>query len=144
MTAELPGATHEAIRRLSAEGDALARGKKHDEALQKYREAFDLLPDPKYRWEASAWLLAAMGDAYFFSGRFAQSLETFSLALLNVAGAQENPFLHLRRGESLFELDRKKDAADELMRAYMLAGAKIFSTEDPKYLTYLKTVARID
>ena len=144
MATELPGTTHEEIRRLSAEGDALAREKKHDEALQRYRAAFDLLPDPKYRWEASAWLLAAMGDAYFFSARFEKSLEMFSLALVNVAGAQENPFLHLRRGESLFELDQKKDAADELMRAYMLAGAKIFTTEDPKYLAYLKTVARID
>ena len=52
-----------------------------------------------------------------------------------------NPFIHLRLGQAQFELGDKEAAADELMRAYMGAGAEIFAEEAPKYLEYLATVA---
>jgi tetratricopeptide (TPR) repeat protein len=143
MSPELPSAIHERIVHLSAEGDALAREKKYGEAIRTYREAWDLLLEPKSDWEAAAWLLAAIGDAYFFSKRFDKSLETFTQAIVNTSDGLGNPFLHLRRGESLFELDRKKEAADELMRAYMGGGSEIFESEDPRYLAYLKTVAKL-
>jgi len=142
MSPELPSDVHEKIRLLSAEGDALAREKNYDGAIRKYQEAWALLPEPKHQWEAARWLLAAIGDAHLFSGRFDKSLEAFTSAIVD-AGGLGNPFLHLRRGESLFELGRTKEAADELMRAYMGAGPKIFESEDPKYLAYLKTVAKL-
>ena len=52
-----------------------------------------------------------------------------------------NPFIHLRLGQTQFELGNKDRAADELMRAYMGAGAEIFVGEAPKYLQYLGIVA---
>jgi hypothetical protein len=52
-----------------------------------------------------------------------------------------NPFIHLRLGQTQFELGNKDRAADELMRAYMGAGAEIFAEEAPKYLEFLGTVA---
>jgi tetratricopeptide (TPR) repeat protein len=142
MRAELPSEIHEKVTRLSAEGDALADEKKYDEAIRKYQEAWALLPEAKTQWEAARWLLAAIGDAQFFSRRFNDSLDAFTAAIVE-AGGIGNPFLHLRRGESLFELSRNKEAADELMRAYMGGGPEIFESEDPKYLAYLKTVAKL-
>lgn len=143
MSSELPAEIYEKIRRLSAEGDALARDKKYDKAIRNYQEARDLIPEPKTDWEAEAWLLAATGDAYFFNQRFDKSLEMFTQVIINSASGLGNPFLHLRRGESLFELGRMDEAAGELMRAYMGAGHEIFKTEDPKYVAYLKTVAKL-
>jgi len=49
-----------------------------------------------------------------------------------------NPFLHLRLGQCQFELGELDRAADELARAYMGAGAKIFEGGD-KYFSFLKT-----
>lgn len=143
MLRELPADKHEEVKRLSAVGDALAHERKFDEAIRKYQEAWDLLPEPKTDWEAAAWLLAAIGDAHFFSRRFDKSNEAFTGAIVNSASGLGNPFLHLRRGESLFELGRQDEAADELIRAYMGAGPDIFKTEDPKYLLYLKTKAEL-
>jgi tetratricopeptide (TPR) repeat protein len=142
MRAELPREISERIAQLSAEGDALATQKKRDEALGRYEEAWALLPAPKTQWEAARWLLAAIGDAHFFSRRFNESLDAFTSAIVD-AGGLGNPFLHLRRGESLFELGRTREAADELMRAHMGGGLEIFTPEDPKYLAYLKTVAKL-
>jgi tetratricopeptide (TPR) repeat protein len=143
MPSQLPPECHEAISRRSAEGDALARDKRFNEAIRKYEEAWNMLPDPKTDWEAATWLLAAIGDANFLSGRFDKSLEVFTLAITTSASGLGNPFLHLRRGESLFELGRQQESGDELMRAYMGAGAEIFKAEDPKYLNYLKTIAQL-
>jgi tetratricopeptide (TPR) repeat protein len=143
MRRELPADTHEAIARLSARGDEFAHDKKYDQAIAEYQKAWDLLPDPKTEWDAARWLLAAIGDAYFLDERFDRSLAFFTSAIVSTAGGLGNPFLHLRRGESLFELGRRDEAGDELMRAYMGAGPEIFKTEDAKYLAYLKTVGRL-
>lgn len=64
--AELDHALYEQIGALSEAGDALAEDEDFEGALAKYREAFDLLPEPKTQWEAGTWLMAAIGDANFF------------------------------------------------------------------------------
>ena len=49
----------------------------------------------------------------------------------------------MRREECLFELGENTEVADELMWAYMGAGLEIFKTEEPKYMQYLRTVAKL-
>jgi tetratricopeptide (TPR) repeat protein len=134
---------HAKISELCARGDALAHSKAYADAIQEYRRAWDLLPEPKMKWKAAAWILAALGDAYFQSGEYKAAADIFSEAILNIPGGLGNPFFHLRLGQSLFELGDRRKGADELMRAYMGAGEEIFGAEDPKYLQYLKTVAQI-
>src|SRR5262249_9180277 len=61
---------------------------------------------------------------------------------MHCPGAIGNPFLHLRLGQCQFELGALDRAADELMRAYMGAGADIFKDQDPKYLKFLQSRAQ--
>ena len=56
-------------------------------------------------------------------------------------GAIGNPFLHLRRGQVLYEQNEPDAAADELMRAFMAEGHEIFENEDEKYLNFLASRA---
>ncbi|MEC5384325.1 hypothetical protein VVD49_01250 [Uliginosibacterium sp. H3] len=137
----LPQSVHERITALSKEGDALADKTKYREAIEKYIAAFDLLPEPKTQWEACTWLLVAIGDANFLSKHYEYAQRALSDAM-HCPNAIGNPFIHLRLGQSQFELGNKKRAADELARAYMGAGAEIFKTEDPKYFAFLKTVLK--
>jgi hypothetical protein len=58
-------------------------------------------------------------------------------------GGLGNSFLHLRLGQVLLDLAEPDLAADELMRAYMGAGETIFETQEPKYLAFLRTRAKI-
>jgi tetratricopeptide (TPR) repeat protein len=101
----------------------------------------ELLPEPKFDWEASTWLLAAIGDANFLGGHYEQAREALSDAM-HCPDAIGNPFIHLRLGQAQFELGNLERAADELARAYMAAGKDIFSEDDPKYFAFLKTVLK--
>ncbi len=138
---ELLAEIHERIKDLSAAGDALAESDLFDDALSKYWEAFDLLPEPKTEWEAGTWLLTAIGDANFLKGDFVAGRDNLGSAM-HYPDAIGNPFLHLRLGQCQYEVGNLDRATDELLRAYGLEGAEIFESEDPKYLAFLRT--RVD
>lgn len=138
---ELPDYTYDRVKALCRLGDEAATRRKFKEAVMSYEHALELLPAPKSKWEAAAWIYAAIGDAHFLAGDMGYALEAFDMAI-GAATGFGNPFLHLRRGQALFELGRKKEAANELTRAYSLAGEQIFENEHPKYEAFLETVLR--
>ena len=135
---ELPDETHQQIQRLSADGDSLAEAARYPDALAKYWAAWELLPEPKTDWEAATWLLGTIGNANFLAGDFEAGRDNLSTAM-HCPGAIGNPFLHLRLGQCQLELGNHDRAADELARAYMAEGHRIFIGQDAKYLTFLKT-----
>jgi tetratricopeptide (TPR) repeat protein len=139
---ELPEQLHEKILSSCAKGDALAEAGKRKEALVAFNEAWKLIPDPKNEWEASTWVLAAIGDTAYLDGDYANGRRALEYGM-SCPGAIGDPFMHLRLGQIMFETNELERAADELMRAYMGAGPKIFSAKDPKYLTFLKTKAQL-
>ena len=128
------------INRVCEIGDTLAEEGKYNDAIASYQYAWDLLPDPKEQWEAATWILVAIGDAHFLHGNYFAALNTLEHAM-HCPDAIGNPFIHLRLGQAQLEMDNRANAADELMRAYMGAGAEIFAGEAPKYLEFLGTVA---
>ena len=136
---ELSDAIHGKVVLLSKEGDEQAEIRHYREAVEKYIEALDLLPEPKTDWEACTWLLASIGDANFRSHNYEHARAAL-IDAMHCPGAIGNPFIHLRLGQSQFELGNVQRANDELARAYMLAGKEIFDQEDPKYFAHLKTV----
>ena len=62
---ELEPILYEKIKEYSAKGETLFFDGRFSEALTEYNRAFDLIPEPKQRWDASVWLIAAIGDCYF-------------------------------------------------------------------------------
>jgi hypothetical protein len=106
--------------------------------VKEYEKALALLPSPVSMWEAATWIWAAIGDTYFLSGNFAEAYKAFSEGT-HCPGGVGNPFVHLRLGEIQFELGNEIVAADELARAYMGGGSKIFDGEPAKYFDFVKT-----
>lgn len=143
MPAELDAKTYAEITRLTDEGQALFDAGKLEEARKLFMQAWMLIPEPQSEWEATTWLAAAIGDIDFLKGRYADARQTLQFAML-CPGGLGNPFLHLRLGQSQYELGELDRAADELMRAYMGAGEDIFAAEDPKYRAFLVTRAKLD
>lgn len=139
---ELAPALHEQIKNFCAEGDKLAEAKRYEEAVAAYNKAWVIVPEPKNEWEASTWILVAIGDACFLSGYNKSAREALEYAM-HCPGGLGNPYLHLRLGQVLYEQNEKDAAADELMRAYMGDGEEIFQAEDPKYLAFIKTRAKL-
>ena len=138
MTLELGADVHDRIKALAAEGDALAKRGKLEEAIAQYNAAWQLVPEPKTEWEASTWLLAAIGDACLTGGYYASGVEALAYAL-HCPGGFGNPFVHLRLGQCHFEKGAEDEAAEHLTRAYALEGTELFRDENPKYLQFLKT-----
>jgi len=138
---ELAESVHREIKRLCAVGDEHAGRQAYSEALANYWAAWDLLPEPKTKWEAATWVLVAIGDANFLCKDYIAGCDNLSNAM-RCPGAIGNPFIHFRLGQCQFELGNQERAADELMRAYMGAGREIFDEHDPKYLRFLASVAK--
>ena len=59
-------------------------------------------------------------------------------------GSDQPVVPHLRLGQALLEQGEQDRAADELIRAYMGGGPELFERDDPKYLAFLSTRARLN
>jgi tetratricopeptide (TPR) repeat protein len=138
---ELDPAVYEEIKAHSARGDQLFAADHYEEAIAEYNKAWQLVPEPKNEWNASTWILAAIADAAFLADHKSSAREALQYAM-TCPGAIGNPFLHLRYGQVLLDAE-EPDAAAELMRAYMIEGPEIFALEDPRYLAFLKTRAKL-
>lgn len=138
---QLDEALHGQIVALCAQGDACADKRQYDRALDRYRAALDLLPAPIEQWAAATWILGAIGDAAFSNADYEQAQAALQWAM-RCPDAIGNPFLHLRLGQTQFELGNTARATDEFARAYMGAGSDIFNNEDPKYITLIRHVLR--
>ena len=126
---------HTRINRFCEIGDTLAAQGEYPQAIEAYQYAWNLLPEPKTRWEAATWILAAVGDAWFLHGDYTCARDKFQAAL-PCPGGSDNAFIHLRLGQALFELG-DTTATTALQQAHNLGGEAVFADEDPKYLAAL-------
>jgi tetratricopeptide (TPR) repeat protein len=139
---QLDDAIHQEIKAHCAQGDAFVDSGEFEDALAAYNKAWVLVPDPKNEWEASTWILAAIGDLSFQAAWPNSGRKALEYAM-TCPGGLGNPFLHLRLGQIKFDAGDLDGAADELMRAYMGGAEQIFEQDDPKYLAFLRTRAKI-
>jgi len=139
--AEIPDAVYAVVKRLCADGDALAEIGDYPGALGKYWEAWDLIPEPKTDWEAATWVLAAVGDANFLGRDYEAGRDNLAYAM-HCPGAVGNPFLHLRLGQCQFELGNMDRASDELARALTVGGKELFADDDGKYFAYITSILK--
>jgi hypothetical protein len=140
---ELPDALHTSVQEFCRAGDALAEEGSYEEAVAEYNRAWGLIPGPKNHWNAATWILAAIADACFLSGYQTSAREALEYAM-TCPQAVGNPFLHLRYGQVLFDQGELDRSADELVRAYMGGGSDVFAAEDPRYISFLRSRAKLD
>lgn len=134
---ELPDDIYENVKNLSSLGEEFFDQGKNAEAIKTWLEALSLLPEPKNIWEATLWLYAALGDAYLTQGNLEEALSYFQRAY-NAADGYENPYILYSLGATLYDLNRKDESTDYLLRAYMLEGEEIFEDDGEKYFEWLK------
>lgn len=140
MASQLPPDVSEKIDALAEKGNALMENGAYESAASVFREGLDALPQPLEQWSATLWFLTSIGDAQWFLGEHHQALTTWQNAIR--FGGFGNPFVHLRRGQVLFELDRREESADELLRALLIAGEEIFEPEHDIYWDFITSVAK--
>lgn len=142
MTLQLSDAIYSEITALCRLGDKHVVAGEFELAKEKYLAALDLVPENHEEWEAATWIYVAIGDTHFRMNNYERALKCFINAVQCPKG-MGNPYIHLRLGQLYYELGNLEKAADELTRAYMGAGLKIFLEDDPKYLEFLETQIEI-
>jgi tetratricopeptide (TPR) repeat protein len=135
---ELPDDLRQMIDKLCQKGDQFAQIDQHDDALDQYEAAWELLPAPKHQWPAATWILMAAGDVYFEKRDFIAARNSLRESL-ECPDGETNSFILLRLGQSLFELGELDAAANALEIAFRENGEGLFADEDPKYLNFVKT-----
>ncbi|HEX3552180.1 MAG TPA: tetratricopeptide repeat protein [Thermoanaerobaculia bacterium] len=134
---ELDDGLYARIAALTERGDRECEAERFREAMADFRQALALIPEPQEEWEATTWVLTALGDCAFQLGDFAAAHGYLTRAVRGPNGLG-NPFIHLRLGQAQHDLGNEARAKDELARAYMSGGPEIFEDEDPKYLEFLR------
>lgn len=136
---ELDVSIYQRILKISQSADSKLEAGSCKEAIQLYNEAMKLLPKPIEQWEAATWLSGSAGNALYMDRQYRAAVIELRRTL-KFPGATSNPFILLRLGQSLFELGDQDEARNELVKAYMLGGNRIFDDEHPKYFRLIKTL----
>ncbi len=134
---ELPDVIFEAITALTDRGNALCDADDLVGAVGVYEAALSLVPAPQEEWNATTWILVALGDCHWLLGDSKQAVAYLSRAM-HCPGAIGNCFIHLRLGQAQLDLGNEPRAKDELARAYMGGGPELFEGEDSRYLSFLR------
>ncbi len=137
MNTELDDRVYEVIVSYCEKGNVFFEQGDYQEAFDEYMKAFEWIPQPIKKWEASTWILVALGDCAFLLGNYKTAHQFLSMSM-HCPDALGTPFIHLRLGQVQLELGNKERAKDELMRAYMGEGEEIFEGEEIKYFNFIK------
>lgn len=136
--AELDNQTYAEIQRLSEKGEAEFEYEGGErKAITFWRQALNLVPEPHSDWEASLWLHTHIGDAQAELGQIDEALESYRKAY-EAPDGHTNPYLLLQMGKLLHDRGDTDQAADMLLRAYMMEGEELFEDGDEDYLQALR------
>ena len=113
------------------------------EAYRKYKEALDIIPNPKTSYETATWIFVSIGDLFFKNKQYDMARDYFFEAK-NCPNGVSNPYVLFRPGQSLVETKDNNQAREFLLRAYMLVGDDIFWDEDEKYYDVIKDLVKTD
>lgn len=134
--------TEDIERICRAADDFLEEGNIKD-AYRKYKEALDIIPNPKTSYETATWIFVSIGDLFFKNKQYEMARDYFFEAK-NCPNGVSNPYVLFRLGQSLVETKDNNQAREFLLRAYMLVGDDIFWDEDEKYYDVIKDLVKTD
>ncbi|SHE60205.1 tetratricopeptide repeat protein [Pedobacter caeni] len=139
---ELTEEQQELLDKYCEEGNEEMDKENFSAAIAAFNKALDVLPQPKDDWEATAWISASIGDAYFSEKKYKEALDHLHRAYQIYGSEEPNAFVLLRMGQSYLELNEEKHATDYLHHAYKLEGKDLFE-DDKKYLKFLSSKVKL-
>lgn len=135
---ELDDDLYDEITQYCEEGDNLFDKNEFDKALIFYNKAWDLLPEPKYKWDAASWIYCAKGDVFFFKNEYFEALVYFR-ELYNTF-EMINEFVLIRYGQCLYETGQVEEGKQFMFEAYLLGGKDLFIRENAKYYPLIESM----
>ncbi|AIQ99446.1 tetratricopeptide repeat protein [Pluralibacter gergoviae] len=130
-----PGLETEIIN-VIGDGNELDESHEYKKAIKKYDEAYDMLPEPKLKWEMlGSWLAGSYFNAYFKLGDFCNARQWAELEVKNMSSELDvAPYMDL--GMVLFELNELEDAYVNFMKVYNYGKERPFEEYPRKYYAF--------
>lgn len=119
--ARLPADVLARIEELAAEGARQLAARDWRAALETFRGALAVMPEPLEAWNASGWLLVAMAEAAIGAGDFRTALAPIGHATA-CPGTLGNPWVEFRLGQVRCMLGDLRGVADLERAVTALAG----------------------
>lgn len=116
-------------------GNELHDVKSYEEALDEYKKAWELLPDPKLGWEVSSWISACIYSAYFDMAAFKKSKEWAEITL-QTRGSDIDTAPLIDLGMVCYELEEYDESYKYFDDAYSYGKARAFKERPKKYLDF--------
>ena len=135
--------TESRIKDLLRDGEACVQAEEYEEALDLYRTAVGLVPEPFAEQELSTRLLAAIGEVYWRQRDYEKAKRAF-WDVMDCPGAAQDDRIRLRRGQIALELGDEGSAVEELACAYLNTDGRIFKGEDTRYLVFIQDAMKED
>ena len=132
----LPDSLFQTICQRLDKGDEAVAEERYEDAIAAYQSAIDILPEPKSDWDIFTTLVTSLGDTYYETRQYTIADSYYATALRDGNGI-ENPYVWYANGRNLIRMGETKAAQDSLMRAYMLDGDEIFTTDDDEFKVYI-------
>jgi len=119
------------IRSKKKEGDDFQMQQLYLEAIEKYKEAWELLPEPKYQWKYVFVLLESIAENYRLQGvfhngiggGFPEALEIWK-KILNIENQFQDAYNHVQIGKLYHNWNNLDRAIHEFILAYVLEDDK--------------------
>ena len=122
----------EQIYAKKGEGDNFQMEHKYLKAIEKFKEAWELLPEPKYQWKYVFVLLSSIAENYRLNGKFnagkgggfEESLE-FLRMNMSIESEFRNAYNHVEIGNVYYDMGKMDKAIQEFVLAYLLEDNKL-------------------
>jgi tetratricopeptide (TPR) repeat protein len=118
------------------QGNRLHHDHKWDQALDKYAEAWELLPEPIAHWDLTEWIASCKVSIYMERQDYQQANEW---ALIAVEAVKDNPrqtSAKITVGMICYETNNKEEAYRWFEEVHNFGGARAFQGFDRKYLQF--------
>ncbi|MFJ4111527.1 hypothetical protein [Pseudomonas sp. WHRI 8519] len=116
-------------------GNELEESGDYDAALQKYSESWDMLPEPKEKWDLYHWISKCNSEVYLKRHDYKNAKE-WALKAVESKPTRETSSLIIL-GASLLGLGENKPAFDSFKTAFDMGGDRAFQGFDKKYLNFV-------
>ncbi|HDS1710413.1 hypothetical protein [Pseudomonas putida] len=115
-------------------GNELQEKGTYQAALEKYKESWSMLPDPKEQWDLSHWIEKCNSEVYLKQQDY-ESAKIWALKAVELKPPREtSSFIIL--GACFLGLGEERYAFNEMKKAFDMGGERAFKGFDKKYLAF--------
>ncbi len=112
-----------------------------EDKVNELYDIYSFLSDDEKRLREGRYVIIRIGELCYANRLIEEAMENFSF-VMQFKDTIGNPYLHLRMGQLFYCKGNNDKMLDELSRALIMGGDKVFEGEDLKFINLAKDVLK--